>query len=84
VRSGQRNALTLARTAGYDASGVPRVERVSVDLEVACAHFAARATECVDLWADSDVDEPGCFEHALPARTGQPTGDSVGPEVDVV
>ena len=33
--------------------------------------------------ADLDVDESRFFEHLLPARTGQPAGDSAGPEVDV-
>ena len=33
--------------------------------------------------SDLDVAETGVLEHLLPARTGQPSGDSAGPEVDV-
>jgi hypothetical protein len=58
-------------------------ERVAVDVEGACFVLAGRAEERVDRWADFDFGEACLFEHLLPARTGQPAGDSPGPEVDV-
>src|SRR4026208_2095153 len=58
-------------------------EGVAVDLERAGAGFSHRTAERVDGWTDADVLEPGVFEHLLPARTGQPSGNSTGPQIDV-
>ena len=58
-------------------------EGVPVDLEGAGVGLAGSAAEGVDGWADLDVDEADFGEHLVPARTGQPTGNSTGPQVDV-
>src|SRR2546423_8751527 len=58
-------------------------EGVAVDLVGACLFFADRAAEGIGGWSDLDVDEACVLEHLLPARTGQPAGDSAGPKVDV-
>jgi hypothetical protein len=58
-------------------------EGVAVDLEGAGVGLAGGAGEGVDGWADVDVGESGVGEHLVPALTGQPTGDSTGPQVDV-
>ena len=63
--------------------GFPREERVPVDVVGTRLFFAGRAREGVDWWADLYSDEPHVFEHLLPARTGQPAGNSAGPEIDV-
>ena len=48
-----------------------------------CIRFAVSATEGVDGWTDGDLVEAAVLEHLLPARTGQPSGDSTGPQIDV-
>lgn len=58
-------------------------ECVAVDLERPCIRFAVSATEGVDGWTDDDLVEAAVLEHLLPARTGQPSGDSTGPQIDV-
>jgi hypothetical protein len=64
-------------------SGPSSEECVSVDVEGACLLLPGGTGERVDWFADLNVDEAGVFEHLLPARTGQPAGDSAGPEIDV-
>ena len=64
-------------------SGPSSQECVAVDIESACLVFPCRTGKRVDGFANLHVDEPGVFEHLLPARTGQPAGDSAGPKVDV-
>jgi len=58
-------------------------EGVAVHLERPRLFFSGGAAEGVDGVADLDVNEPGVFEHLLPARTGQPARDSAGPQVNV-
>src|SRR5207302_2603607 len=58
-------------------------KRVAVHVEGTCVVSARRAAEGIALWSDFDVDEAGVLEHLLPSRTGEPAGDSAGPEVDV-
>jgi hypothetical protein len=58
-------------------------ERVAEHFEGSGFRFAGSAAEGVDRRADLDVDEAGLFEHLLPARTGQPPGNSAGPQIDV-
>ncbi len=58
-------------------------EGVAVHLERAGVRFAGGVGERVDRRPDGDVFEPGVFEHPLPARTGQPSGDSTGPQIDI-
>ena len=64
-------------------AGLASEERVAVHLEVTSLALSERATEGVDRWSDLDVNETGVFEHRLPTRTGQPAGNSAGPEIDV-
>jgi hypothetical protein len=54
-----------------------------VHVEGACLVFAGGAAEGVDRWPDGDAGEAGVLEDFLPARTGQPAGESSGPQVDV-
>jgi hypothetical protein len=54
-----------------------------VHVEGAGLFLAGRAAEDVDSGAGGDVGEAGVLEHFLPARTGQPAGDSSSPQVDV-
>ncbi len=58
-------------------------ERVAVDLECPSLVFADGSAERVDGWTDLNIDETGLLEHLSPALTGQPTGDSASPQVDV-
>lgn len=58
-------------------------EGVAVDLEAAGVGLAASTSERVGRRADRDVDEAGLAEELMPALTGQPTGNSAGPQVDV-
>lgn len=58
-------------------------EGVAEDLEGACVGLAGRAAEGVDGWSDLDVGEADFGEHLMPALTGQPAGNSTGPQVDV-
>jgi hypothetical protein len=58
-------------------------ERHAEHLEGAGVRFAVSAGEGVDGFADRDVGEADLCEDRLPARTGQPAGDSTGPQVDV-
>jgi hypothetical protein len=45
--------------------------------------FAGRAAEGAGPRPVGDVGKAGVFEHLLPARTGQPAGDSSSPQIDV-
>jgi hypothetical protein len=58
-------------------------EGVAVHVEGTGVRFAVGATEGVDGWTDGDPFEPAVFEHLLPARTGQPTSNSTGPQINV-
>ena len=58
-------------------------KRVAVHVERSRLRFTGRAPECVDRGANDDPREPGLLEHLLPARTGQPAGNSTGPKIDV-
>ena len=58
-------------------------ECVAVDLERPCIRFAVGATEGVDGRTDGDMFEAAVLQHLLPARTGQPSGNSTGPQIDV-
>ncbi len=58
-------------------------EGIAVDLEGTGIRFPVGTTERVDGCPDGDPLEPGFFEHLLPARTGQPTGNSTGPQINV-
>ena len=73
----------IGRPPSTALSYAPGEEGVAVDLERACFGFTGRAPECVDGWSDGDVVEPAVFEHLLPASTGQPSGNSTGPQIDV-
>jgi hypothetical protein len=46
--------------------------------------LAGCAAEGIDSGTDGDVGEARVLKHFLPARTGQPTGYSSGPQVDVL
>ena len=61
----------------------PSHEGVAEDLERAGLVFTDGVPEGIDGGPNLDVDESGLFEHLPPALTGQPTGDSAGPKVDV-
>lgn len=63
--------------------GFPREECVPVDVVGPRLFFAGRARERADWWADLYSNEPHVVEHLLPAPTGQPAGNSTGPEIDV-
>ena len=74
--------LTGNRTAGRSCrSSGPECE--AEHLVGAGVGLAAGAGECVDRVADPDIDESGVVENCLPARTGQPAGNSTSPQVDV-
>src|SRR6476646_6549669 len=60
-----------------------RAERVAEHFVSPSFCFAGGTTEGVDRGPDLHVDDPGLFEHLLPARTGQPTCDSAGPQINV-
>src|SRR5205823_2249199 len=62
---------------------LPGCECVAEHLIGARLLFAGRAGECVDRRADLHVGEASVLEHLLPTRTGQPPGDSAGPEIDI-
>ncbi len=65
------------------SSRSPGEECVAVHLVSACLVLTGCTGECVYWWSDLDLGETGFFEHLLPARTGQPAGNSAGPEIDV-
>src|SRR5262249_58829762 len=65
------------------SGGTPGDEREPVDLVGPRIAFATGTAERVDRFADHDVDETGFGEKLLPARTGQPAGNSAGPQIDV-
>ena len=73
----------FAVSPSQTVAGLASEERVAVHLEVTSLALSERATEGVDRWSDLDVNETGVFEHRLPTRTGQPSGNSAGPEIDV-
>src|SRR5207245_10926862 len=62
-----------------------RQERVTKDLIPlrAFGSGSGSASEHISRGSDLDADEPRLFEHPLPTLTGQPPGDSTGPEVDI-
>ncbi len=72
---GRGDAVTVLFTSGE--------EREAEHLEGPGVGFAGGAGERIDRLADHDIREAGLLEHRLPARTGQPAGDSTGPQVDV-
>ncbi len=74
---------TFRRADGEAVSGLSGEEGVPVDLERAGIGLAGSTAEGVDGRADLDVDEADFGEHLMPALTGQPTGNSTGPQVDV-
>ncbi len=45
--------------------------------------LTARPGERVDRVADCHVDKASVFDHFSPARTGQPTCNSTGPQIDI-
>src|SRR6516165_968232 len=59
-------------------------EHVTVDLEAAGVLLARCSLEGVRRRAERHVDEPRLAQHLLPGCTRQTTGDSSGPEIDVV
>src|SRR5260370_27017064 len=59
-------------------------EHVSVDLEAAGILLALRSLERVRWRACGHVDETGLAQHLLPGCTRQTTGNSSGPQIDVV
>ena len=65
------------------SAGLSREKRVAVDVEGTRLRFAGRTRESVDWCPDLHCFEARVFEHLVPARTGQPAGNSAGPEVDV-
>src|SRR5215831_6246254 len=58
-------------------------ERVAVHIEGASVGLARGAAEGVGCVANYNAGEAAVMEHFLPARTGQPAGYSIGPQVDV-
>ena len=58
-------------------------ECVAKHVECTRLFFACCSTEGVVRLTDLDAGKAAVFEHLLPARTGQPAGNSAGPEVDV-
>ena len=54
-----------------------------MDIERAGLCLTDRTTECVHRWSDLDIDETTVFKHLLPARTGQPSSNSTGPQINV-
>ena len=74
--------LTL-RSAGRACSTPVGEERVAVYVEGTSLLFTGRVSEGIDGWPDGHIDKSNLFEHLLPARTGQPSCDSAGPEIDV-
>ena len=54
-------------------------EGIAVHVEGTCLCLASGAAERVDGRTEADMLEPRVFEHLLPARTGQPAGNSTGP-----
>jgi len=75
--------LLVGRPSRRWSPGLAGQEGVAVHLEGPGLGLARRAAEGVGGRSDLDGGEAGLFEHLLPTRTGQPTGDSAGPEVDV-
>lgn len=64
-------------------SGFAGEERVAEHFVGTRFVFAGRAAEGVDRGSCPYVDETYVLEHHLPARTGQPAGDSTSPQIDV-
>lgn len=56
---------------------------VAVDIEGAGLFLTDRTAECVYRRSNLNVDKAAVLEHLLPARTGQPTSNSTGPQIDV-
>lgn len=66
------------------SSRLPSEECVAVHIERAGLFFTNCTAKCVNRRSDLDVDETAVFEHLLPARTGQPTSNSTGPQINVL
>lgn len=64
-------------------SGSVGQERVAEHFVPPRVRSASPTGEYVHRWTDLDADEPGLFEHLLPALTGQPARDSAGPQINV-
>lgn len=58
-------------------------EGVAVHIEGAGLCLTDRTAECVYRRSDLNVNETTVFKHLLPARTGQPSSNSTGPQIDV-
>lgn len=59
-------------------------ERIAAYVESTGLFLAGCAAEGIDSGTDGDVGEARVLKYFLPARTGQPTGYSSGPQVDVL
>src|SRR5579885_1901834 len=67
----------------WSRSGFAGEEGVAVHLIRPGLLLAGRAAEGVSGRPDGHIGEAGVLEHLLPARTGQPAGNSASPQVDV-
>lgn len=59
-------------------------ECVAVDIKRAGIFLTDRATERVNRRSNLNVNKTAVFKHLLPARTGQPSGNSTGPQINVL
>lgn len=64
--------------------GFSRMERIAIDFESSGVWFSARFTECVVRFADAYVDKSCRRQHRLPAFTRKATGNSGGPQIDIL
>jgi hypothetical protein len=58
-------------------------ERVTEDLIRLRAFGSRPPREHVSRRSDVHADESRLFEHLPPTLTGQPSGDSTGPQIDI-
>jgi hypothetical protein len=73
----------MGSAVSWSSGGLFGEERVAVDVKLPGLLLALGIAEGVNSLADAHVDESGVLEHFLPAHTGQPTGNSSRPEVDI-
>ena len=89
LRAGKQALMWLTKdgiqlaTKGYSdeivVPGAPSIKDLHAEYIDKGGRFFACPAEGVGRLADLHVDEPDLFEHLLPARTGQPSGNSTGP-----
>lgn len=59
-------------------------ECIAVHIKRAGLFLTNGPAECVHRQSNLDVNETADFKHLLPARTGQPTSNSTGPQINVL